>query len=214
MSGIEVIFNWLRTHSDAAGPEFAVPARTPLFSAGEPCRGFPVLLEGEVQVWRGSPQGRRLELYRVCEGEICLVSTAALFAGAPLSADAATTQDTRLRLITPAGFARLGEDAAARAYLFGQFAQRLGDLMEVTDAVAFRSLDRRLANALLGRGPVLAVSHQDLANLLGTAREIVTRLLRRFEDEGWVALGRTEVRVLDPRALRRHAEGEAPGSSP
>jgi CRP/FNR family transcriptional regulator len=70
------------------------------------------------------------------------------------------------------------------------------------DAVAFHKLDRRLAAALLGRGQQLAMTHQALADELGTVREIVTRLLRRFEREGWVALGREQIQILNGAALR------------
>jgi CRP/FNR family transcriptional regulator len=70
-------------------------------------------------------------------------------------------------------------------------------------------LDQRLARALLGRGTVLGLTHQALADELGTVREIVTRLLRRFEREGWVELAREQVRILDSAALRRQAGDEA-----
>ena len=202
----ESVAAWLARHTDLVGPALALPARTPLFAAGHPCQGFPWLLQGEVKVFRASSQGRQLELYRVGAGEICLVSTASLFSAVPLSADAVTTQATVLRLLSPAGFARMAEDATLRAFLFEQFASRLTDLITVTDAVAFQRLDRRLAAALLGHGPVLSTSHQELAHALGTAREIVTRLLRRFEQEGWVELGRNEIRIQSPRALRAFAD--------
>jgi CRP/FNR family transcriptional regulator len=199
----EWIASWIEAHPELASAPVHIPARTLLFGAGQACQGFPLVLLGEVQVYRESAQGKRLELYRVSEGETCLVSTASLFSGDPLTAYAATTQASTLRMISPGGFVRMSEDPGVRSYLFGQFAQRLADLMAVTDAVAFQRLDKRLATALLGHGPVLALSHQDLANALGTAREIVTRLLRRFELEGWVVLGRSEIRIIDPRALRR-----------
>jgi CRP/FNR family transcriptional regulator len=70
------------------------------------------------------------------------------------------------------------------------------------DAVAFHKLDRRLAAALLGRGQQLLVTHQALADELGTVREIVTRLLRRFEREGWVSLGREQIQIVNGAALR------------
>ncbi len=71
--------------------------------------------------------------------------------------------------------------------------------------MAFHRLDERLAAALLGHGPERAVTHQALADELGTVREMVTRLLRRFEREGWVALSRERIRILDSSALRRRA---------
>ncbi len=202
----DAVAAWVARHPDLIGPQMTLAARTPLFASGQPCRGFPWLLRGEVQVFRESTQGRRLELYRVGAGEICLVSTASLFSGEPLSADAVTTQDSVLRLLSPLGFQRMAEDAGPRAFLFQQFASRLADLVAVTDAVAFQRLDRRLAAALLGHGPVLQASHQELAHALGTAREIVTRLLRRFEQDGWVELGRNEIHIVSARALRAFAD--------
>ena len=205
-SGPQLLADWVAAHAELAGPVVEVPARTQLFAAGEPCRGFPLLLHGEIQVYRESAQGRRLELYRVGAGDICLVSTASLFSGAALGADAVTTQDSALRLLGRDGFERISEVAPLRAFLFEQFASRMTDLIAVTDAVAFQRLDRRLAAALLGHGPLLRVSHLQLAEALGTAREIVTRLLRRFELDGWVELGRGEIRIVAPRALREFAD--------
>ncbi len=205
-SGAQRLADWIDAHAELAGPVVEVPARTQLFAAGEPCRGFPWLLRGEIQVYRESAHGRRLELYRVGAGDICLVSTASLFSGAALGADAVTTQDTALRLLGRSGFERISEVPALRAFLFEQFASRMADLIAVTDAVAFQRLDRRLAAALLGHGPLVRLSHLQLAQALGTAREIVTRLLRRFEQDGWVALGRGEIRILAPRALREFAD--------
>jgi len=68
--------------------------------------------------------------------------------------------------------------------------------------VAFQRLDQRLATLLLARGPVLAQTHQQLADELGTVREIVTRLLRRFERDGLLRLGRERIELLDPEGLR------------
>jgi CRP/FNR family transcriptional regulator len=73
--------------------------------------------------------------------------------------------------------------------------------------VAFQRLDQRLASALLGHGTVLQTTHQQLADELGTVREIVTRLLKRFEREGWLALGRERVEIRDAAALRVLAGG-------
>ena len=80
--------------------------------------------------------------------------------------------------------------------------------MTLAEAVAFQRLDQRLAQALLGRGTTLRSTHQALADELGTVREIVSRLLSRFERAGWVSLGRERIDVLDSAALRALANGE------
>ena len=182
-----------------------IPATTGLFDEGAPCQGFPLVLEGEVRVARGSTQGRALELYRVLPGDVCVVSAASLFAAQSLQAHGVATVATRLLLVSPTGFDLWCAHEPFRRFVFGVFAERLADLMGLVEAVAFQRLDQRLAHALLGRGTVITVTHQALADELGTVREIVTRLLRRFERAGWLRLGRERIDILDPRALRETA---------
>jgi CRP/FNR family transcriptional regulator len=179
-----------------------VLAGTVLFDENAPCQGFPLVLSGEVKVSRHSGDGRSLELYRVVPGELCLVSSACLFRSAPLSAQGITTKPTTLLLIPPSTFNLWLATPSFRDEVLGLFAERMADLTGLIDAVAFHKLDRRLAAALLGRGQDLAVTHQTLADELGTVREIITRLLRRFEREGWVTLARERIHISNSAALR------------
>lgn len=209
-----VIADMLARHGWAAPAPMQVPAGAVLFSEDTPCQGFPLVLAGEVRVSRTSGDGRSLELYRVTPGELCLVSSACLFRGDPLSAHGVATRPTTLMLITPAQFRQWLDDPAFRDEVLALFATRMADLTALVDAVAFHRLDERLAGALLGRGPELALTHQALADELGTVREIVTRLLRRFEREGWVALARERIRILDSAALRQRAAGAVAAHPP
>lgn len=198
---------------DAAGPHaptvVEVPAGTVLFEERAACLGFPLVVSGEVRVARGSPQGRSLEMYRVGPGELCVVSASSLFGSLPLSAHAVATQPTRLLVLSPAEFERWLQHEPFRRFVFGVFADRLADLMALAEAVAFQRLDQRLAAALLGRGTTLQTTHQALADELGTVREIVTRLLKRFERAGWLRLGRERIELLDAAALRDLASAGA-----
>lgn len=179
-----------------------VPAGAVLFSENNGCQGFPLVLEGEIKVSRHSEDGRSLELYRVVPGELCLVSSACLFRSQLLSAQGVATKPTTLLLIAPALFQRWLDTPVFRTDVLGLFAERMADLTALVDAVAFHKLDRRLAAALLGRGQQIRLTHQSLADELGTVREIVTRLLRRFEREGWVTLGREQITIVNSAALR------------
>jgi len=185
----------------AAAP-MSVPSATVLFSENAACQGFPLVLEGEIKVSRSSGDGRSLELYRVVPGELCLVSSASLFRSTPLSALGITTRPTSLLLISPTTFGLWLQSPPFRDAVLGLFAERMADLTGLIDAVAFHRLDQRLAAALLGRGRDLVLTHQTLADELGTVREIVTRLLKRFEREGWVALSREHIHILDSVGLR------------
>lgn len=187
----------------------SVPTGSMLFDEGSPCRGFPMLLSGAVRVARGSPGGRSLELYRVTPGELCVVSTACLFGQSPLSAHGQAVEATELVLLQPQGLDLWCQHAAFRRFVFGIFGERLADLMALAEAVAFQRLDQRLAQALLGHGSSVQTTHQALADNLGTVREIVSRLLSRFERAGWVRLARERIEVLDGAALRALASGQA-----
>lgn len=195
----------------AAQAQFVqVEAGTMLFDEGSPCGGFPLVLEGEVRVARGSAQGRAIELYRVGPGGMCVVSASCLFGEHPLTAHATAASPCSLVLLSPAGFDAWVADAGFRRYVFGIFAERLSELMELAEAVAFQRLDQRLAAALLGHGPTLQATHQALADELGTVREIVTRLLKRFERAGWLSVARERITLHDPAALRALASGGDP----
>ena len=141
-------------------------------------------------------------MYRVGPGDLCLASSASLFRSLPLSATGTATKPTTLLLIPPVLVNQWLETPPFRDAVLGLFAERMADLTGLIDAVAFQRLDQRLAAALLGRGPDLALTHQELADELGTVREMVSRLLRRFEREGWVELARERIHIRDSAALR------------
>jgi len=179
-----------------------VPAGTALFRELETCQGFPMVLSGEVRVSRSAANGRELELYRVLPGEMCLVSSAGLFAGQPLTAHGVTTCETTLTLLSPPDFQTALTDEAFRSFVLGLFASRMADLTALIEAIAFQRLDSRLASTLLGHGQQVRATHQALADELGTVREIITRLLHRFERDGLVELSRECITIRDSAALR------------
>ena len=184
----------------------AQPVRAPrgtlLFDARQPCRGFPLVLEGEVRVAKSSPGGREIVLYRVGPGQGCLLSGGCLLGDTDYSARAVAEEDVTLLSLPPALFQELmlGFEPFRR-FVFGMYGERLAEVMELVEEVAFRRLDARLAQLLVSRGPVLEATQQQLADELGSVREIVSRLLRQFEERGWVELARNRVTVRDARAL-------------
>jgi CRP/FNR family transcriptional regulator len=182
------------------------PARAPkgtvLFRPGQPCRGFPLLLEGTVRVSQTSPAGREIVLYHVEPGQGCLLSGGCLLGHSDYGASGIAETDVTLLTLPPALFQELLlEHEPFRRFVFGMYGERLAQVMQLVEEVAFRRLDARLARLLVERGPVLATTQQQLAEELGSVREIVSRLLRQFESRGWVELGRSRIRVRDRGAL-------------
>jgi CRP/FNR family transcriptional regulator len=96
----------------------------------------------------------------------------------------------------------LGEPAF-RDFIFHLFSERIADLMQLIEEVAFRKLDQRLAGLLLGKGRLVHATHQQLADELASVREIISRLLKGFAEQGLVRLSREQVEILDPAGLRR-----------
>jgi len=178
------------------------PAGAVLFDASQPCRGFPLLLDGAVRVAKLAPNGREILLYRVDPGQGCILSGGCLLGHSDYSARGVAEQDVTLLNVPPALFHELllGSEPF-RHFVFGMYGERLAEVMELVEEVAFRRLDARLAQLLVHRGPVLETTHQKLADELGSVREIVSRLLRSFEERGWVRLERERITVLDPKPL-------------
>jgi len=185
----------------------SLAAGTQLFGEGSICRQFPLVLAGSIRVAKVG-EGRELHLYRVTPGESCVLTSSCLVGGRDYPATGVVESDVRLVVLPKAVFDELvASHPPFRQYVFGLFAERLTDLMALVEAVAFHKLDRRVAAMLLGHGRVVEMTHQQLADSVGSVREIVTRILRGFVDQGLVKLGRGSIEVLDAAGLRSVAEG-------
>jgi CRP/FNR family transcriptional regulator len=182
-----------------------VPTGGVLFDERQPCHGFPFVLDGAIRVTKPAANGRELPLYRVQPGESCIISSSCLLGHADYNARGVATADTTLALLPRPLFDALLADPGFRAFVFHLFAERMAELMQLVEEVAFRKLDQRLAGLLLGRGRIVRATHQQLADELGSVREMVSRLLKGFAEQGLVALSREQIEILDPAGLRKIA---------
>jgi CRP/FNR family transcriptional regulator len=184
-----------------------IPAGTVVFDENQPCQGFPMLLSGSIRVIKAAPSGRELQLYRVTPGESCILTSSCLLGHTRYSARGIAEQDLEMVLLPAPSFQTLlDKHESFRDYVFHLFSDRLTDLMQLVSAVAFQKLDQRLAALLIAKPSPLHTTHQALADELGSAREIVSRLLKGFVDQGWVKLAREQIEVTDISALKRFAE--------
>ncbi len=182
-------------------------AGTAIFDEDQPCQGFPLLLAGSIRVIKASPNGRELQLYRIVPGESCILTSSCLLGHTRYHARGIAEQDLEMVLLPASSFhALLGKNEPFRNYVFHLFSDRLTDLMQLVSAVAFQKLDQRLAALLVAKPTPLRTTHQALADELGSAREIVSRLLKGFSEQGWVKLAREQIEVTDVAALRRFSE--------
>lgn len=178
-----------------------------LFRAGQACEGLLLVLEGSVRVALRGEAGHEILLYRVGPGETCVLTTACLLGGQAYPAEGVVEEPVRGLLLPAAQLeALLGASPAFRRFALAQIGERLADLLALVSEVAFRRTDARLA-AWLGeraahQGPTLKVTHEGIARELGTAREVVSRLLKELERQGLVRVGRGTVEV-EPAGLAR-----------
>lgn len=179
-----------------------------LFDCGSPCAMLPLVLDGSIRVFKRSETGREISLYRVTNDQLCIVTLGCLLGGSSYPATGVTEAPVSAISVPNTLFHDLvASQAVFRQAVFKQFSARITRLMELVDEVAFRQLDQRLARLLFDRGPVINESHQQIADELGSVREIVSRLLKQFEDRGWIELARRKIQVTDAEQLERYADG-------
>lgn len=193
-----------------------LPGGTRVFETHSECGGFPILLSGTVRVFKHLANGRRIELYRVTPNEPCILSLGCLLGGGQYPASGVAHGETRLIVMPPALFREcIASSEAFRNAIFKALGDRLVHTMELVEEITTLRLDVRLAAALLAHdsqqssgqvGKPIAVTHQELADELGTVREIVSRVLDDFAQRGFVELGRGRIQIMDAGALRKLAE--------
>lgn len=184
-----------------------LPAGAQIFAEHQPCQGFPLLLDGTIKVVKTTPGGREMLLYRVEPGGSCIITSSCLLGHTPYSARGIAEAPLALLVLPAPLFGKLiAGNAAFRDFVFHLFSERIAELMQLVEEVAFHRLDQRLAKLLLGKSQPIHATHQALAEELGSVREIVSRLLKGFSAQGLVALGREQITLLDRDGLQQLAD--------
>ena len=193
------------------GQQISAPDGACLFQPGDDTRGFLIVTGGTVRVEHATPAGRTVTLYRVHAGDSCVLTTTCLLSARSYSgfgyAEGAVTA-----VAIPAERFRqlLSHDAGFQEVVFRGFAQRVGELTDVIDTLLVHRTDLRIAHWLGTRPDTdLYLTHEDIAQELGTVREVVSRCLKSFERKGWITTARGHVRLHDRAAMTRHAQSKS-----
>lgn len=179
-----------------------------VLSEGDQCRSLLFVESGALRVFKTGESGREITLYRVRPGELCLFSLSSLLANTPYAASVAADGPTTARELDGDTFRSVhSTEPALQAVVATQLHRLLVDVMALVTEVAFRRVDERLAVTLLDQTtrerPEVQTTHERLAHHLGTAREVVSRLLENLRDDGVLQVERGLVRIVDRRALER-----------
>jgi len=182
-----------------------VPEGALVFSAGQQADNLLLLLSGTVRVQQRSDTGREVTLYRVHAGESCVLTTACMLAFEEYAAEGvAEAQVTAAAIPRKLFDDLLARSSVFREFVFAAYSRRITDLFTLIDDIVFQRMDVRLAARLLelaGDGDTIRTTHAGLAAELGTAREVVSRILAEFGRRGWVDTQRGEVQLTDRPGL-------------
>lgn len=182
-----------------------------LSGAGE-CVGLLAVRSGRLRAYMISDTGREITLYRLFERDICLFSASCVMRGLQFDVSIEAEQPSEVLVVSPEVYKRVMEESAPLAnYTNELMASRFSEVMWLVEQILWKSFDRRLAAFLLEESALessdeLRITHERIAAHLGTAREVVTRMLRYFQSEGLVSLSRGTVRIADRQGLEALAE--------
>lgn len=183
-----------------------VPAGEIIYRHGDECTHLPLVLSGQLLLARHGETGRSITLYRVEEGESCILSTLSILNSKAFPAEASVPDGVTLVLVPASAVRRLvDEDRGWREFVFSMYHSRLASLITLVDEVLFHRVDSRLAELLVreseaGTHPV-DKTHHEIADDLGTSREVVSRFLKEWERAGYLALTRGQVTIRNFRAI-------------
>ena len=176
------------------------------------CLGLLIIQSGQLRVYALSSEGREVTLYRLFDRDICLFSASCVMPDIQFEVVVEAEKDTKLWVIPSCLFKELMESSAAVANYANQLiSSRFSEVMWLMEQIMWKSFDKRLAGFLLEECALegsesLKLTHERIAAHLGTAREVVTRMLRYFQSEGMVHLSRGEITITDEKGLRKLAQ--------
>lgn len=188
-----------------------IPKGTLLHHGELDCLGMILVENGRLRAYIVSEEGKEITIYRLLSRDICLFSASCMMKNIQFEVTVEAETEAAVRIIPPSAFRGVMEESAAMAnYVNELMAGRLSDVVWLMEQVMWKSFDSRLAAFLLEESAleesdVLKITQEKIADHLGTAREVVTRMLRYFQGEGAVKLSRGTVEILDRKKLEATA---------
>ena len=203
---------WQRQLTDCTAAR-SVKKGTLLHGGGADCTGLLLVRRGQLRAYILSDEGREITIYRLFERDICLFSASCIIRSIQFDIMVEAERDTDLWVIPADTYKRIMEESAPLANFTNEImAARFSEVMWLIEQIMWKSLDRRLARFLLEESALeasdtLKITHDAIGRHMGTAREVVTRMLRYFRSEGLVKLSRGTVELADRRRLEELAGG-------
>ena len=194
----ELCRNTLKSHCEK---------KTQLHFGGGECAGVQIIGSGRVRVFITSPGGGDITLFRLIGGDVSILSAACMLNGMDIELDMEMETDCTIYTIPKKVYRRLyDESVVVKDYTMEMISEKFSDIMWLLNQFLFSNVASRIAGALLEHralegGDELSLTHEMIAKDAGTAREVVTRILKQFQSDGLVKLGRGKVIIVDPERL-------------
>ncbi len=187
----------------------SVKGGTMLHNGGPDCLGLLLVKSGQLRAYMLSEEGREVTISRFFEMDMCLFSASCVMSNMQFDVFIEAEKDSEVWVIPACLYQNLMDESLPVAnYSHGLITSHLSDVMWLMEQIMWKSFDKRLAKFLLEEAALedsnsLKITHEKIANHLGTAREVVTRMLRYFQNEGMVKLTRGTVDITDEKKLRK-----------
>lgn len=177
-----------------------ISADSTLCHDGQYSSALPLVVSGLVRVYKISESGKEISLYHIVEGESCVLTATSILGSSPFPAVAESEKDSEVVLLPAASVNDwLLQSMEWQHFIFELIAQRMAEVITVVEEVAFQRMDRRIASYLNAKSNdkenIIHITHQAIAAEIGTAREVVTRVLRDMERKGIVGLMRGKIKI-------------------
>lgn len=189
----------------------SLPKGVAIFHEGDSCEGVPFVVKGCIRVSKIGKNGKEMSVYRVNAGETCILSVMSILTNEPYPLTAIVEEDAEAFIIPYEEFKKLmGASSDFQDYIYKTIMYRFQEVIKVMDEVIFHSTDERIIKFLLkyteNDGDMIEATHVKIAMEIGTAREVVSRLLKEMERKGWVHLSRGKVFVIKRTELVKKLE--------
>ena len=182
-----------------------------LHEGADECEGLFCVLSGQLRAYVLSPEGKEITIYRLLEGDLCLFSASCIFSGSPLDISVAVEKEGSLITIPSIVYKKsMNESSVLSNFTNQRMAERFYDVMWLLEQILWKSLDRRLASFLfeesrIDHSDTLTITHEKIADHLGTAREVITRMLKYLQSENLIKISRSKIIILDAEGLKKLA---------
>lgn len=203
-------------YSELTGPQIQLILQTAqektfdsgnvLMAENSSCQGFIIVKKGEISVNMTSEDGREAELFRLCDGDFCIFTASCLFLPKSFHVQMTAEKESQVFIIPPQTVEKLrNQNIHVELFAYKTMTARFANVMAATEEMLFVPVEKRLAKYLAAAQSPLKITQEELARKLGSAREVISRLLSSLRRDGIIETQRGQIKIIKPFLLKELA---------